>query len=157
MEHFFIKSPIGTLSVNLKNKKLIGLRLAEEDGGKKLSPNSTVAKKYKVHILNYLLGKQKLALNKLEVEGTEFQKKVWQHLRKIPFGQVQTYGEVAKAIGHPGAARAVGSACGKNKLLLAVPCHRVVSARGIGGFAIDIKIKKQLLELEKVSLENLYS
>ena len=81
--------------------------------------------------------------------GTEFQKKVWTEIAKIPYGQTRTYGELARAIGSPGSARAVGLACGANPLALIIPCHRVVGASGLGGFAGGVDIKKKLLELEK--------
>jgi len=82
--------------------------------------------------------------------GSEFQHKVWSAIAKIPFGQTRSYGEIAEAIGHPGAARAVGTACGANPLPLFVPCHRVLAARGgIGGYGFSgIELKKRLLRLE---------
>jgi len=82
--------------------------------------------------------------------GTEFQKKVWTEIAKIPYGQTRTYGELARAIGSPGSARAVGSACGANPVALIIPCHRVVGASGLGGFAGGVDIKEKLLELEKI-------
>ena len=80
--------------------------------------------------------------------GTDFQRKVWQELIKIPYGQTWTYGEVAKAIGSPKAVRAVGSACACNPYLILVPCHRVVSKKGLGGFALGLTAKKKLLKYE---------
>lgn len=82
--------------------------------------------------------------------GSDFQHKVWRAILKIPFGQTRSYGEIAEAIGHPGAARAVGTACGANPLPLFVPCHRVLAARGgIGGYGFSgIELKKRLLRLE---------
>jgi methylated-DNA-[protein]-cysteine S-methyltransferase len=67
------------------------------------------------------------------IEGTDLQKGVWQAMRAIPRGKTRTYGEVAKELGAQ--ARDVGQACGENRLPLVVPCHRVVAAKGIGGFA----------------------
>jgi len=69
----------------------------------------------------------------LLVEGTEFQRRLWQALGEIPRGKTLTYGEMARKLG--GEARAVGQACGDNKLPIVIPCHRVVAAGGIGGFA----------------------
>ena len=78
-----------------------------------------------------------------------FTTRVWKHLRRIPRGQVRTYGGVAKALKKPGAARAVGQACGRNPLPLIVPCHRVVSADlSLGGFTGGVEMKRRLLELE---------
>lgn len=80
--------------------------------------------------------------------GTAFQKKVWDALKKIPYGQIRTYGEIAAAIGHPGAARAVGLACGANPLPIFIPCHRVVSKNSLGGFRSGWPWKQLLLDLE---------
>ena len=80
--------------------------------------------------------------------GTKFQQAVWNELKKIPRGQTRTYGEIAAAMGHPKAARAVGSACGANPLPLFIPCHRAVAAKGLGGFSCGLPWKKLLLEIE---------
>ncbi|MCH9611445.1 MAG: Methylated-DNA--protein-cysteine methyltransferase [Chlamydiales bacterium] len=81
---------------------------------------------------------------------TPFTQKVLRELKKIPLGSTATYGEIATRIGHNGAARAVGSACSKNPYPLIIPCHRVISQNGIGGFALDLQIKKKLLQFEKL-------
>lgn len=80
--------------------------------------------------------------------GSPFAQKVWLSAKEIPHGQTTTYGELAAQIGHKGAARAVGTALGANPISLFIPCHRVVSKEGIGGFAWGIEIKHQLLMLE---------
>ena len=85
-----------------------------------------------------------------EMCGTPFQKKVWRAVCKIPSGQTCTYGEIAKAIGHPRAARAVGSALKRNPLLVVIPCHRVVPASGgIGNYVGGRARKKWLLSEER--------
>lgn len=80
--------------------------------------------------------------------GTEFQMAVWRELKKIPRGQTRTYGQIAAAVGRPKAARAVGSACGKNPIPVFIPCHRAVASNGLGGFSGGLPWKKLLLELE---------
>ena len=80
-------------------------------------------------------------------KGTEFQRAVWEALKTIPYGEVRTYGQIAAMLGNPKAARAVGQAVGANPCL--IPCHRVVSANGIGGFSCGIEVKQQLLALEQ--------
>ncbi len=77
-----------------------------------------------------------------------FVRKVWDHLRTIPWGQALTYGELASELGSPGASRAVGQACGANQLLLIIPCHRIVAQTGLGGFALGLPWKAALLALE---------
>jgi methylated-DNA-[protein]-cysteine S-methyltransferase len=79
---------------------------------------------------------------------TKFQKKVYGVVKKIPSGEVRTYGWVAKRIGNPKAARAVGNALNKNPFPIIVPCHRVVAKDGLGGFAKGLKAKKRLLRSE---------
>jgi len=86
----------------------------------------------------------------LDLRGTSFQKKVWRALVKIPYGQTRSYKDVAKAIGHPKAFRAVGNANGSNAIPLVVPCHRVIESNGgLGGFGHGIRFKKRLLDLER--------
>jgi O-6-methylguanine DNA methyltransferase len=87
---------------------------------------------------------------KLDFRGTRFQKKVWSALAKIPYGRTRSYGDVAQAIGHPKAFRAVGNANGRNSIPLIIPCHRVIAGNGgLGGFGHGIKVKKRLLDFEK--------
>lgn len=74
--------------------------------------------------------------------------KVWQRMMQIPAGSALTYSELADAVGHPLAVRAVGQACATNRRLLVVPCHRVVAAEGLGGFGPGLAWKRKLLELE---------
>jgi methylated-DNA-[protein]-cysteine S-methyltransferase len=81
--------------------------------------------------------------------GTPFDRAVWAHLATIPYAEMRTYGQVAAAVGEPDAARAVGVACGRNRLVIVLPCHRVVGADGtLVGFGGGLHRKRQLLELE---------
>jgi O-6-methylguanine DNA methyltransferase len=88
----------------------------------------------------------------LDLRGTSFQLGVWNELREIPSGSTRTYGEIAARLGMPGASRAVGAANGANPVPIVVPCHRVVSSSGIGGFGGGLDLKRALLELEGVLL-----
>ena len=92
-------------------------------------------------------------MKKMNLEGTEFQIKVWNELKKIPIGETKTYKEIAKLIGSPKAARAVANACGKNPYPITIPCHRVVrSDGGLGGYSGKggVETKRQLLENERL-------
>jgi methylated-DNA-[protein]-cysteine S-methyltransferase len=80
--------------------------------------------------------------------GTDFDRAVWRTLTRIECGRVRTYGEVARSIGKPLAARAVGNACGRNPVPVVIPCHRVVAANDIGGFGLGLGMKRKLLALE---------
>ena len=98
----------------------------------------------------YLKGKLKRFDCRLDLRGTSFEKKVWSELAKIPYGQTRSYKEIAQAIGHPKAFRAVGNANGSNPVSIIVPCHRVIeSDGGLGGYGHGLKAKKLLLDLER--------
>lgn len=88
----------------------------------------------------------------LRAEGTEFQRAVWAEMCRIPHGETRSYGQVASAIGRPGAARAVGQACRRNPIGLIQPCHRVVGHDGhlvgFGGQTKDLSLKRRLIEFE---------
>jgi len=85
----------------------------------------------------------------LDVVGSDFQLKVWRALCRIPYGETRTYGQIAKAIGRPGAARAVGLANNQNPVVIIIPCHRVIGADGsLTGYGGGLPRKRKLLELE---------
>jgi len=85
----------------------------------------------------------------LDVRGSRFQRRVWDALRRIPRGAARTYGELARALGRPGAARAVARACGANPVAVLVPCHRAVARDGTGGYAYGAARKRALLARER--------
>lgn len=86
----------------------------------------------------------------LSLGGTPFQRLVWQALKKIPYGQTRSYGDIARAVGRPKGFRAVGMANNRNPVLIMVPCHRVVGKDGgLTGFACGLGVKRYLLELER--------
>ncbi len=85
----------------------------------------------------------------LDIRGTVFQQRVWEALRAIPAGRTATYAEIAKAVGHPTAARAVAQACAANPLAIAIPCHRVVRTDGdLSGYRWGVERKRELLGRE---------
>lgn len=97
-----------------------------------------------------LQGRKPKRLPPLDVSvGTEFQREVWQGMRRIPLGLTKSYAELASVIGHPRAVRALGGACGANPIPVFIPCHRVVAAHGkLGGFSGGLKWKRLLLARE---------
>ncbi|MBQ9115566.1 MAG: methylated-DNA--[Clostridia bacterium] len=113
--------------------------------GKVSEPKSSVCARALDWLCDYFRGVFREVDFPIAPRGTDFQRRVWKELLKIPVGETVTYSQLAERIGVPGAARAVGSAVGKNHLLIAVPCHRVLAAAGIGGFSalggIETKIK----------------
>lgn len=97
----------------------------------------------------YFSGRRREFSVPLSPHGTPFQLAVWEALRRVPYGQTRTYGEIAAAVGRPGAARAVGMANHDNPLLIFTPCHRVVGKGGaLTGFACGLEVKRWLLALE---------
>jgi methylated-DNA-[protein]-cysteine S-methyltransferase len=101
----------------------------------------------------YFEGKLKEFKLPLVLEGTEFQLRVWRNLQKIPYGETVSYGQLAKRIGSPDAARAVGLANGSNPIPIIIPCHRVIGSNGdLTGFGGGLPIKKKLLALESRQL-----
>ena len=97
----------------------------------------------------YFNGKRKVFNVPICIEGTPSQKKVWNELQKIPFGQTKSYKQIANLIGMPKAYRAVGGANNKNRILIIVPCHRVIGSVGnLVGYAGGLEIKKKLLFME---------
>ena len=91
---------------------------------------------------------------KLNPKGTDFQKRVWEQLKKIPYGETRNYGEIAASIGCPGGARAVGNANNKNPIAIIVPCHRVIGANGkLVGYAGGLNVKEMLLFMERKNVD----
>lgn len=101
-------------------------------------------------LTDYLNGKSHALDLPLDVRGTAFQMMVWKFLQSIPRGDVMSYKELAEAIGKPNAVRAVGTACGKNRIAIAIPCHRVIRGNGdLAGYRWGLHRKRALLDLER--------
>ncbi len=151
-----IPSPIGPLYLVASSKGLQGIFWRKQSSKVVTSPDcSNPAEKIldttQLQLAEYFKGKRKTFNIPVDVQGTEFQQKVWQELSKIPFGQTLSYRDVARRIKNPNAVRAVGSANGKNPICIIVPCHRVIAADGtIGGYGGGIPIKQKLLALEGI-------
>jgi methylated-DNA-[protein]-cysteine S-methyltransferase len=151
-----VASPLGTLLVYSNENGLVAL---DFPGAKAAEGSTLVSPKVRVSLQAadtalreyFASGKPLPRTLKSTLEGTEFQRKVWTAISKIPFGKTKSYGEIAAQVGHPGASRAVGAACGANPLPLFVPCHRVLAANGaIGGFSGGLAMKRMLLRHEGV-------
>lgn len=102
----------------------------------------------------YFAGKRRSFDLPLAPAGTAFQQRVWDELKRIPFGETRTYGQIAAAIGSPRACRAVGGANGANPIPVIVPCHRVIGSDGsLTGFGSGLPVKRFLLQLEGVTVK----
>ena len=100
----------------------------------------------------YLKGETKTLNLPLDIHGTAFQRKVWNYLQTIPYGEVKTYTEVAKNIGQPSAVRAVASACASNRLAIVIPCHRVIRGDGsLAGYRWGLSLKQSLIDTEALN------
>ncbi len=146
---FYMDTPAGVLEIRDDGCSLTAVRFAlgEVKPGAEASP---LARRARAQLSEYFAGRRKTFDLPLAARGTPFQQKVWDFLRRIPYGQTRSYGQIAAAAGNPRACRAVGMANNKNPLGIVVPCHRVVGANGaLTGYAGGLDKKAFLLELEK--------
>ncbi|BBX72634.1 methylated-DNA--[protein]-cysteine S-methyltransferase [Mycobacterium shinjukuense] len=148
-----IDSPIGPLTLAGRGSALTNLRMVDqthEPSRAGWTLDHTVFADAVDQLNAYFAGQLTDFDIELDLWGTEFQLKVWQALRTIPYGETRSYGQIADQIGAPGAARAVGLANGRNPIAIVVPCHRVIGASGkLTGYGGGLDRKQALLELEK--------
>lgn len=143
---------VGKLKIHSQDGKTISHINVTKERPTKLSPFFEECHK---ELKAYLEGKKTELNLPLDMKGlTPFQLKVLKEMKKIPYGEVRSYGELAKAMKSK-AFQAIGNACGKNPFMLIYPCHRVVGTKGPGGFAHGLKMKSELLKLEGQDLSSL--
>lgn len=152
--HKVIDSPVGPLTLVATNGTLSGLYMDEqrhrpmEDlfGPRDDTQSGDVVKQ----LTAYFEGSLRNFDVPIAMAGTEFQRRVWTELQRIPYGETTTYGELAERLGHPTAARAVGLANGKNPISIIVPCHRVIGSTGnLTGYGGGLPRKRYLLAFER--------
>lgn len=150
-----MKSPVGKLKLVASSNALVAVLWVEGRPNRvkldemKFDPRHRVLIETERQLTEYFSGTRTEFDLPLQPEGSEFQKKVWQLLREIPFGKTRSYLDLAKALGSAKAVRAVGAANGKNPLSIVVPCHRVIGSDGsLTGFAGGLEAKANLLALE---------
>ena len=158
-------TPLGTMMIGATDRGLCFLQFGENETklraqlgneypGAKISPMPPQRKgefsDWMRALSQYLAGSTAALDLPLDVHGTAFQMKVWSYLQSIPYGEVQSYSEVAAGIGRPRAVRAVGSACARNEVALVIPCHRVIRGDGgLGGYRWGLDRKRTLIECER--------
>lgn len=150
-----MQSPVGTLTLVASEEGLAAI-LWERDRPRRVRLNIVeedsshpVLVETERQLTEYFAGRRKQFELRLAPSGTPFQRTVWHALMTIPFGETRSYAQIAKQIGHPGAARAVGAANARNPLSIVAPCHRVVGSTGaLTGFAGGLDVKARLLALE---------
>jgi len=146
----YYNSKIGLIEVNGTETGIVSLNFVEETVRKDTENHPCVEECVK-QLDEYFGGaRQEFSVN-LILQGTDFQKQVWQQLLKIPFGQTVSYLDIATALGKPSACRAVGSANGKNPISILIPCHRVLGTAGkLIGYGGGLWRKEWLLRHEKI-------
>ena len=145
----YLETPLGLLRLTANETALCEIALAEK---REESAPNTVTQAAVLQLLEYFSKKREDFSVQLAPQGTPFQKRVWAALASSPYGKVVTYGQLAAAVGNAKAVRAAASAVGKNPLPIVLPCHRVVAASGLGGFAWGLTAKRTLLQLEGVEI-----
>lgn len=141
-------SPFGQMELSYEECGVISLQMAEE-GTKGEAPFGLALTVFR-ELDEYFQGRRKTFDIPCRTHGTAFQEKVWAALREIPYGETRSYRDIAEAIGHPKAYRAVGMASNANPLFIIIPCHRVIGADGsLTGYGGGLPMKKALLMLEK--------
>ncbi|MFC0628053.1 methylated-DNA--[protein]-cysteine S-methyltransferase [Kribbella deserti] len=159
MRWIVIESPIGELSLAADDTGLTRLRFGVE-GPRDTRAEDPVLAAAREELAAYFAGELTgFSVPLSAPAGSAFEVAVWRHLSAIGYGEMETYGDVARAVGDPGAARAVGMACNRNPVAIIVPCHRVVGAGGkMVGFGGGLPRKRHLLELEaRVTLETAWN
>ncbi|HEU4766977.1 MAG TPA: bifunctional DNA-binding transcriptional regulator/O6-methylguanine-DNA methyltransferase Ada [Pyrinomonadaceae bacterium] len=161
ISYTIVASPLGRLLVAVTERGVCSVQMGDADARLERDlraefPEATIRRDDNAlqepveKILNHLTGKEPRLDLPLDIRATAFQRQVWEQLRAIPYGETVSYGAVAKALGKPGAVRAVGRACATNPVALVIPCHRVVREdQTLGGYRWGLERKRQLLEHER--------
>lgn len=154
MSYALVDTPLGPIGLSWEGETLTGVELEPDSaqGAAGAVPPEAVTRQ----LAHYFAHGQETFNLPLALTGTEFQRRVWSLMRAIPAGETRTYGSIASELGS--AARAVGQACRANPLPIIVPCHRVVAAKGLGGFAGDtsgrkLEVKRWLLRHEGAQVQ----
>lgn len=152
LKNKYYKSPIGIINILYAEEGVYKITLVKsipEDYFEERK--NDLGDKVISELKEYFNGQRKDFDLHLIIQGTDFQRAVWKELRKINYGEIKTYSDIAKNIGKPNACRAVGNANNKNPFMIVIPCHRVIGKnKNSGGYAFGVDIRDKLLELEKL-------
>lgn len=153
LQYRTMDSPVGLLTLAGRDGKLMHLRMVDqtyEPSREGWEADDTAFGEAVEQLSEYFVGERTQFDLELDMVGTQFQRRVWQALQAIPYGETCSYGEIARQIGSPSAFRAVGLANGHNPIGIIVPCHRVIGANGsLTGYGGGLDRKRALLELER--------
>ena len=149
MEFYCFETPLGAMALGQEGEAIVQLYLPGQPTPRIMPHPTPLLKEGERQLLEYFRGERHTFDLPLAPEGTPFQRGVWKALVEIPWGQTCSYGDIARRVGCPGGARAVGQANRKNPIPILVPCHRVIATDGsLGGYAYGLPLKEKLLELE---------
>jgi len=149
MELWMFETPLGLMAVGEEGDAIVRLWLPGQPLPRLMPHQTPLLERAEGQIMEYLNHQRQVFDLPLSPAGTDFQKKVWTALSDIPYGQTRSYGDIARRIGCPGGARAVGMANHANPIPILIPCHRVVGAKGqLTGYAGGLELKRALLALE---------
>ncbi len=144
------ESPLGLIEITGNGRAVTAMRFCEAGEAERKDSDDPVLLECQKQLQEYFQGNRKAFDIPVELKGTEFQKKVWEALKAIPYGKSTCYEEIAKSLGNVKACRAVGAAIGRNPVCILVPCHRVSGKDGsLTGFAWGLERKKWLVNHEK--------
>lgn len=149
----YMDSPIGRICLQSSGKGLTAVNFDKNDkqSGEFEEKEDEHIKKAKKELAEYFEGKRKTFSVKLDLQGTEFQKKVWNKLLQIPYGELRTYSQIAESLGGKQYSRAVGSANKANPIPIIVPCHRVIRmGRMISNYSGGLDVQRKLFEIEGI-------
>lgn len=151
MKNFYdYETDIGRLFIEADDEFITKISFFEIKGNRCETP---LIKNAYFQLYEYFKRRRKEFDLPLKLQGTDFQKSVWQELIKIPYGKTASYLDIAKAVGNPKACRAVGMANNRNNIAIVIPCHRVIGSGGkLVGYAGGLDVKQKLLDLEKDNL-----
>ena len=161
IKYTIVDSPLGRLLVAMTERGVCSVTMGDSDRSLEKALRSEFSeanierddgslREIVSRVLKHLSGKEPHLDLSVDIRSTAFQRQVWEKLRAIPYGETVSYGDVAKALGKPGAVRAVGHACATNPVALVIPCHRVVREdRSLGGYRWGLERKQKLLLQEK--------
>lgn len=150
---FFYETEIGIIGIRENNKSITDIYFSKVDTNDNIEETDLIKECFK-QLKEYFEGNRVKFDLPLDARGTEFQKKVWNELLRIPYGETKSYKDIAVAIGNEKACRAIGMANNKNPIPIIIPCHRVIGSNGkLVGYAGGLNVKEKLLNIEKIDVK----